>query len=128
MHFNLAFIGYGTVGQGLTEILLEKKEMLAEKHDFHCKIVAISDLIKGSVYDENGLDMKKILDLAKEGKKLDEYKVDEETVLVLHERVSEAQRMASRELKEQLAATGLGISSMTRRYFTSPGATPLSPL
>ena len=73
MHFNLAFIGYGTVGQGLTEILLEKKEMLAEKYDFHCKIVAISDLMKGSVYDENGLDMKKILDLAKEGKKLDEY-------------------------------------------------------
>lgn len=37
------------------------------------------------------------------GKKLDEYKLDEETVLVLHERVSEAQRMATRELKEQLA-------------------------
>ena len=30
MDFNLAFIGYGTVGQGLTEILIEKKEMLAK--------------------------------------------------------------------------------------------------
>jgi ATP-dependent RNA helicase DDX47/RRP3 len=48
------------------------------------------------------------------GKKLDEYKVDEETVLVLHERVSEAQRMASRELKEQLAATG-GRNGKRRR-------------
>jgi ATP-dependent RNA helicase DDX47/RRP3 len=38
------------------------------------------------------------------GKKLPEYKLDEETVLVLLERVSEAQRMATRELKEQLAA------------------------
>lgn len=37
------------------------------------------------------------------GKKLDEYKLDEETVLILHERVSEAQRLATRELKEQLA-------------------------
>jgi ATP-dependent RNA helicase DDX47/RRP3 len=39
------------------------------------------------------------------GKKLPEYKLDEETVLVLLERVSEAQRLATRELKEQLAAS-----------------------
>eukprot|EP00934_Nitzschia_sp_Nitz4_P008877 Nitzschia sp. Nitz4//scaffold252_size28738//21085//22617//NITZ4_008100-RA/size28738-processed-gene-0.29-mRNA-1//-1//CDS//3329544278//8867//frame0 len=38
------------------------------------------------------------------GKKLPEYKLDEEIVLVLLERVSEAQRLATRELKEQLAA------------------------
>lgn len=37
------------------------------------------------------------------GKKLPEYKLDEETVLILLERVSEAQRLATRELKEQLA-------------------------
>ena len=73
MNFKLAFIGFGVVGQGLTEILLEKKDMLAEKFDFHWKIVAISDIMKGSVYDENGLDMTKILGLIKQGKKLDEY-------------------------------------------------------
>jgi len=73
LEFKLAFIGYGTVGQGLTEILLEKKDMLAEKFDFKWKIVAISDIMKGSVYDENGLDMTKILDLVKQSKKLDEY-------------------------------------------------------
>lgn len=73
MHFKLAFIGFGTVGQGLTQILLEKKEMLADKFDFHWNIVAISDIMKGSVYDENGLDPKKILDLIKTGKKLDNY-------------------------------------------------------
>lgn len=38
------------------------------------------------------------------GKKLPEYKLDEETVLILHERVSDAQRLATRELKEQLAS------------------------
>ena len=42
------------------------------------------------------------------GTKLPEYKTDEETVLVLLERVSEAQRLATRELKEQLAARGSG--------------------
>ena len=73
MQFKLAFIGFGTVGQGLTEILLEKKDMLGEKYDFHFKIVAISDIMKGAVYDEDGLDMEKILELVKEGKKLDEY-------------------------------------------------------
>jgi len=40
------------------------------------------------------------------GKKLPEYGTDEDTVLVLLERVSEAQRLATRELKEQLAAGG----------------------
>ena len=39
------------------------------------------------------------------GKKLPEYKLEEETVLVLLERVNEAQRLATRELKEQLAAS-----------------------
>ncbi len=73
MEFKLAFIGYGTVGQGLTEILLEKEQMLADKYDFRFKVVAISDMVKGSVYDENGLDIKKILDLVKNGKKIDEY-------------------------------------------------------
>jgi len=73
LEFKLAFIGYGTVGQGLTEILLEKKEILAKKFNFDWKIVAISDIMKGSVYDENGLDMKEILKIVKQGKKLDEY-------------------------------------------------------
>ena len=73
MRFKLAFIGFGTVGQGLAEILLEKKDMLKKKYDFTWTVVAISDLVKGSIYDENGLDMKKILTLVKSGKKLDEY-------------------------------------------------------
>lgn len=73
MHFKLAFIGYGTVGQGLTEILLEKKDFLKKKYNFTASVVAISDLIKGSIYNEKGLDMNKILNLVKSGKKLDEY-------------------------------------------------------
>ncbi len=73
MLFKLAFIGFGTVGQGLTEILLEKKDMLEKKFNFKWTVVAISDKIKGSVYDKKGLDMKKILSLIKSGKKIDEY-------------------------------------------------------
>jgi homoserine dehydrogenase len=73
MDFKLAFIGFGTVGQGLAEILLEKKELLSEKYDFNWSVVAISDVIKGSISNDNGLDLKKILDIVKSGKKLDEY-------------------------------------------------------
>ena len=40
------------------------------------------------------------------GKRLPRYDADEESVLILLERVSEAQRLATRELKEQLAAVG----------------------
>jgi len=71
--FKLAFVGFGTVGQGLSEILIEKKEMLENKFNFQWKVVAISDVVKGSVYEEDGLDMKKILELVKSGKKIDEY-------------------------------------------------------
>ena len=73
MLFRLAFIGFGTVGQGLAEILIEKKDMLSKKFDFQWNIVAISDFKKRSVYDKNGLDMNKILNLVKSGKKLDQY-------------------------------------------------------
>jgi len=73
MDFKLAFIGFGTVGQGLSEILLQKKEMLEKKYNFRYSVVAISDIKKGSLYNKDGLDLKKILEITKQGKKLDEY-------------------------------------------------------
>ncbi len=73
MHFKLAFIGFGVVGQGLIEILIQKKNLLEKKYNFTYTVVAISDLFKGSVYDKNGLDMEKILSIIKQGKKLNEY-------------------------------------------------------
>ena len=49
------------------------------------------------------------------GKKLPEYKLDEETVLILHERVSDAQRLATRELKEQLAVSSAKNSGKRKK-------------
>eukprot|EP00531_Pseudo-nitzschia_arenysensis_P001868 CAMPEP_0116116682 /NCGR_PEP_ID=MMETSP0329-20121206/1166_1 /TAXON_ID=697910 /ORGANISM="Pseudo-nitzschia arenysensis, Strain B593" /LENGTH=520 /DNA_ID=CAMNT_0003610189 /DNA_START=24 /DNA_END=1583 /DNA_ORIENTATION=+ len=51
------------------------------------------------------------------GKKLPEHKLDEETVLILLERVSEAQRLATRELKEQLS-TSKGSGGRRKRRGT----------
>ena len=41
--------------------------MLAEKYNFHYKVVAISDIMKGSIYDKDGLDLAKILEMVKNG-------------------------------------------------------------
>ncbi|MFP4609126.1 MAG: homoserine dehydrogenase [Candidatus Aenigmatarchaeota archaeon] len=69
----LAFIGFGVVGQGLAEILLKKEEMLKRKYDLEFEVVAISDMKLGSVYDPNGLDLKKVTDMVEEGTPLSEY-------------------------------------------------------
>ena len=63
MH-KLAFIGFGVVGQGLAEILRDKKEELKERYGFECSIVAVSDFKKGSAYRAEGLDIAKLLELA----------------------------------------------------------------
>ena len=73
MKFNLAFIGFGTVGQGLTEILINKKDFLQQKYGFDYEIVAVSDMLKGAIANPSGLDPQKLLTLVKDGKKLDEY-------------------------------------------------------
>jgi homoserine dehydrogenase len=72
----LALIGFGTVGQGLCEILLEKSEQLAETYGFDWEVVAVSDMLKGSAYHPEGLDVKKLLSLAEAGTSLDQYDGD----------------------------------------------------
>ncbi|WP_455140816.1 homoserine dehydrogenase [Candidatus Hodarchaeum mangrovi] len=69
----ICFIGWGVVGQGLTEILLEQKSELKNRYGFQFKVVAIADKVKGSVYDENGLDLAKLLKIVKETGKINDY-------------------------------------------------------
>jgi homoserine dehydrogenase len=73
MNMNIAFIGYGTVAQGFTEIILEKGDRLKQQHDLSIKVVAVSDIKKGSIYDKKGLDMKKVISLIKNKKPLEDY-------------------------------------------------------
>ena len=73
MKTKIALIGFGTVGQGLCEILLSKEDYLKSKYGFEASIVAISDVIKGAVYCTDGLDLQQCLDLAQCGKNLSEY-------------------------------------------------------
>ncbi len=66
--YRIAIIGFGVVGQGFAEILLKQRERLAREHGFECSVVAVSDVNKGSVYDPKGLDLARLLALAKDGR------------------------------------------------------------
>jgi homoserine dehydrogenase len=63
----LLFIGFGTVGQGLAELLLRKKILLSEKYGMDFQVVGISDKIKGSLYNPDGIDIQQALDKASAG-------------------------------------------------------------
>ena len=54
--YRLALIGFGNVGQGFAEILANRGEDLAQRYGAHFQIVAVCDLLKGSVYDPQGVD------------------------------------------------------------------------
>jgi homoserine dehydrogenase len=66
----LLLIGFGTVGQGLAELLIEKKLELERDHGLECTVVGISDMLKGSCYDPEGIDLEAALGKALAGESL----------------------------------------------------------
>ncbi len=66
----LVFLGFGTVGQGLAELLLAKRDELQKRYGFEWKVTGIADTLKGSAYDSNGIDLAKALALAGKGESL----------------------------------------------------------
>jgi homoserine dehydrogenase len=69
MKHRIALVGFGTVGQGLAEILLEKREELKIRYGYEFDIVGISDIAWGTAYNPGGLDIGVMLAAAKEKKK-----------------------------------------------------------
>jgi homoserine dehydrogenase len=63
--YRLAIVGFGVVGQGLAEILLRNGARLRKDRGFEYTVVAVSDFNKGAAYDPGGLDLAKLLELAK---------------------------------------------------------------
>jgi homoserine dehydrogenase len=77
MPHKLALIGFGTVGQGLCEILLSKNEQLKADLGFEWEVVAVCDMLKGSVYSPAGLNVEQLLSLAESGTTLEAYEGDD---------------------------------------------------
>jgi len=63
--FRLAFVGFGKVAQGLTELLVRKHDQLKRDYGFDYRIVAVADTVKGSVMNKRGLDAERLLSLAR---------------------------------------------------------------
>ena len=66
----LVFLGFGTVGQGLAELLLAKRDELHRRCGFDWTVTGIADTLKGSAYDPKGIDLAKALALAAKGESL----------------------------------------------------------
>jgi len=60
--YRLAIIGFGNVGQGFTQILRDEGVELAQQVGARFQIVAVCDLLKGSVHDPKGIDPAALLD------------------------------------------------------------------
>jgi len=73
MKFRIVFLGFGTVAQGLARILVQKAGVLRKAYGFEFKAVAVSDIAKGSVLNNRGLDLGKLLAIVKQGGRLDDY-------------------------------------------------------
>ncbi len=70
----IALIGFGNVGQGLAEILIRKKGELKRKQGYEFQVVAVCDFKLGSVYDPEGLDLKRLVKALKVKGSLEAYR------------------------------------------------------
>ena len=74
--YRLALIGFGTVGQGLVQILAERGEDLRDRYGLDVRITAVSDVNRGSVHRAEGFAPQELLD-AVEGAGLDSLAADD---------------------------------------------------
>lgn len=73
MEYKLAFIGMGTVGQGLLDIIIAKHDNLLRDYNVEFSVVAITDQRLGSVYNPSGLDPAALLAHIATGKSLNTF-------------------------------------------------------
>jgi homoserine dehydrogenase len=73
MNFRLVLLGFGNVAQGLAKILVEKRAQLRRDFGFEYEIVGVADIVKGSVMNRGGLDLGRLLALARESRGLGGY-------------------------------------------------------
>ncbi|SES66768.1 homoserine dehydrogenase [Salinibacillus kushneri] len=73
MSHKIAFIGFGGVGQGLMNILINKGKQLNEGLGLDIEVVSISDMKKGAIHHPNGLDLAKIASIMDNSGQLEDY-------------------------------------------------------
>ena len=68
----IILVGFGVIGRGVAKVIDEKRKSLKEKYGFEPKIVAICDS-SGAAIDENGLDLKKAIEIKEKTGKIVNY-------------------------------------------------------
>jgi homoserine dehydrogenase len=63
-HLRLSIIGFGTVGQGLAELLFTKHHILQENFGLDITLVGVANARSGFIYRQDGLDIPTLLELA----------------------------------------------------------------
>lgn len=66
----LLFVGFGVVGQGLAELLIDRKAQLSEEYGLDWKVVGIADTLKGCCAHPDGIDLQDALARAGRGESL----------------------------------------------------------
>ncbi|MCB6185370.1 homoserine dehydrogenase [Leeia sp. TBRC 13508] len=74
MKLKLALLGFGGVNHGLAEVIQLKQKLLKEKFNLELVITAVSDMRFGTVWNENGLDLKSLIALPTVGYAIDALK------------------------------------------------------
>lgn len=60
-NFDLMLVGFGNVGRAFADLLLEKKQLLAEEYGFSFRVTGIYTRSHGSAIDPDGLDLEAAL-------------------------------------------------------------------
>lgn len=63
-HLRLCITGFGTVGQGLAELLAAKQALLKREYGLEISLVSVANARHGFIYREEGLDIPTLLELA----------------------------------------------------------------
>lgn len=64
----ILLIGFGAVGQGLTQILRDQADYLREREGFEAQIVGVATRSRGTLYHPGGFDLDALLDVAGDGR------------------------------------------------------------
>ncbi|MBU0488031.1 MAG: homoserine dehydrogenase [Bacteroidetes bacterium] len=85
MKQRIAIVGFGTVGQGIAEILLNKTAYLNEKYGYDYQVVAIADFAYGNAFNPDGLDLPLMLEEAKAKRKFSKDVTAMDTLTLIRE-------------------------------------------
>jgi len=72
-HIRITLVGFGVVGQGFAELLVNKQAYLQKQYNLSLTLVGVANARHGFIYREDGLHIPQLLQLARQGQSLTEH-------------------------------------------------------